>query len=140
MTAGCKKDQEAQNVTGRQVKRSEIKSRLAALYQVFGDIYGSEKLVLRASKLGVLNQVRSNRLGEQVLALQKLIQGDPTLEKPPRIAEIPEILDALEDELAQVVARRIVEEELERKIAEKVQERQEQYLNDMKVQVRSCWI
>ena len=135
MTAGCKKDQEAQNVTGRQVKRSEIKSRLAALYQVFGDIYGSEKLVLRASKLGVLNQVRSNRLGEQVLALQKLIQGDPTLEKPPRIAEIPEILDDLEDELAQVVARRIVEEELERKIAEKVQERQEQYLNDMKVQV-----
>ncbi len=135
MTAGCKKDQEAHNVTGRQLKRSEIKSRIAALYQVFGDIYGSEKLVLRASKLGVLNQVRSNRLGEQVLALQKLIQGDPTLEKPPRIAEIPEILDDLEDELAQVVARRIVEEDLERKIAEKVQERQEQYLNDMKVQV-----
>lgn len=135
MTGGCKNDQEAHNVTSRQVKRNEIKSRIAALYQVFGDIYGSEKLVLRASKLGVLRQVRSNRLGEQVLALQKLIIGDPTLEKPPRIQEIPEILDDLEDALAQVVARRLVEEDLERKIAEKIQERQEQYLNDMKVQV-----
>ncbi|HHV34444.1 MAG TPA: ATP-dependent protease, Lon family [Syntrophomonadaceae bacterium] len=135
MAGECKNDQDAHNVTGRNITRSEIKSRIVALYQVYGDIYGSEKLVLRASKLGVLKQVRSNRLGEQVLALQKLIQGDPTLKKPPRIAEIPEILDDLEDDIAQVIARRLVEEDLERKIAEKIQERQEQYLNDMKVQV-----
>jgi ATP-dependent Lon protease len=131
----CKNDRESLNVNDREIKRNEIKSRIAALYQVFGEIYGSEKMVLRASKLGVLRQIRSNRLGERVLALQKLIQGDPTLEKPPRLQEIPQILDDLEDALAQVVARRLVEEDLERKITEKVQERQTQYLNDMKAQL-----
>ncbi|MGB4504768.1 MAG: Lon family ATP-dependent protease [Syntrophaceticus sp.] len=139
MAGELKNDQEALqetlHVTSKQIKRNELKSRIAALYQVFSDIYGSENLVLRASKLGVLRQIRSNRLGEQVLALQKLINGDPTLKKPPRLQEIPEILDDLEDSLAQVIARRLVEEDLERKITEKIQERQEQYLNDMKVQL-----
>lgn len=134
MTA-CNQNQESQDLFNKQVKRSEIKSRITALYHVLGDIYGSEKLVLRASKLGVVKQMRSKRLGEQVLALQKLIHGDPTLKKAPLIKEIPEILDDLEDALAQAVARRVVEEDLERKIAEKLQERQEQYLNDMKAQL-----
>lgn len=134
MTA-CNQNQESQDLFNKQVKRSEIKSRITALYHVLGDIYGSEKLVLRASKLGVVTQMRSRRLGEQVLALQKLIHGDPTLKKAPLIKEIPEILDDLEDALAQAVARRVVEEDLERKIAEKLQERQEQYLNDMKAQL-----
>ncbi|MDD4359422.1 MAG: Lon family ATP-dependent protease [Syntrophaceticus sp.] len=135
MSGGCNNEQETQNIAHKQIKRNEIKSRITALYQVLGEIYGSEKLVLRASKLGVLKQIRSNRLGEQVLALQKLVHGDPTLGKPPRMAEIPQILDELEDDLSQIVARHLVEEDLERKIAEKLQERQEQYLNDMKVQV-----
>lgn len=135
MTGRCEKDQETQDITSKRVTRNEIKSRIVALYQVLGEIYGSERLVLRASKLGVLKQIRSNRLGEQVLALQKLVQGDLTLKKAPRIIEIPEILDELEDTLAQLVARRLVEEDLERKISERLQERQEQYLNEMKVQV-----
>ena len=124
-------------VTGsfdKQVKRTEIKSYHRP-YQVLGDIYGSERLVLRAIKLGVVKQMRSKRMGEQVMALQKLIHGDPTLEKAPQIKEIPEILDELEDTLAQAVARRLVEEDLERKISEKLQERQEEYLNDMKAQL-----
>ncbi len=133
--AAEKQNQESQDLFDKQVKRTEIKSRITALYQVLGDIYGSERLVLRAIKLGVVKQMRSKRMGEQVMALQKLIHGDPTLEKAPQIKEIPEILDELEDTLAQAVARRLVEEDLERKISEKLQERQEEYLNDMKAQL-----
>ncbi len=133
--AAEKQNQESQDLFDKQVKRTEIKSRITALYQVLGDIYGSERLVLRAIKLGVVKQMRSKRMGEQVMAMQKLIHGDPTLEKAPQIKEIPEILDELEDTLAQAVARRLVEEDLERKISEKLQERQEEYLNDMKAQL-----
>ncbi len=134
MTAQSKMDQEAyQKEEDR--KGYGLKGRIDALYQIFGELYGSEKLVLRASKLGVLQEVRSNRLGERVLALQKLVKGDLTLNKIPTRSTIPDILDDLEEDLAQVVARRVVEEDLEIKIAEKIQERQEQYLNDMKEQV-----
>lgn len=117
------------------VKKYEVKNRVAALYAILGDIYGSERLVLRASKLGVLEIMRSPRLAEQVLALQKLIHGDPTLEKVPPAGKISGILSQLEDELAQVIARRIVEEDVEKKINETIKERQEEYLNDMRAQV-----
>ncbi|MFY9139516.1 MAG: Lon family ATP-dependent protease [Thermacetogeniaceae bacterium] len=133
--AADKQKQESQDLFDKQIKRSELKSRVTALYHVLGDIYGSERLVLRAIKLGVVKQMRSKRLGEQVMALQKLIHGDPTLERAPLIKEIPDILDELEDTLAQIVARRLVEEDLERKITEKLQERQEEYLNDMRAQL-----
>ncbi len=113
----------------------EMRRQVAALYAILGDIYGTEKLVLRASKLGILEAMRSSCLGQQVLALQKLVFGDPTLEKVPSLEEIPAFLKEMEEELAQVVARRVVEEDIEKKIAEKIQERQEQYLRDMKVQV-----
>jgi len=132
MQGGCKQE----NYTDKQsTSKQGIKGRVTALYQVLADIYGSERLVIRASKLGVLESMRSNKVREQVLALQKLIQGDPTLEKTPQTKEIPAILDKLEDTLAQTVARRVVEEELERKIAEKIQERQDQYLNEIREQL-----
>lgn len=113
----------------------DLKGRVAALYSILGEIYGSERLVLRASKLGVLEAIQSSSTPEQVLALQKLVRGDPTLEKKPSIKQIPAVLQDLEDTLAQMVARRVVEDDLEKKIAEKIQERQDQYLRDMKAQV-----
>jgi ATP-dependent Lon protease len=112
-----------------------VRKRVIALFNILSEIYGSERLVMRANKLGVLEAMRSTRLSEQVLALEKLIQGDPTLSKSPLVRDIPSILDGLEDELAQIVARRVVEEDLEKKIAAKIQERQEQYMDDMKMQV-----
>lgn len=115
--------------------RKELEKQVTALYGILGDLYGSEKLVLRASKLGILESLHSSNLTEQVLALQKLILGNPTLEEVPSFQEIPAILAELEEELAQIVARRAVEEDIEKKITEKIQERQEQYLKDMKLQV-----
>ncbi len=112
----------------------ELKTQVAALLGILGDLYGTEKLVLRASKLGVLEALNSRELTKQVLALQKLVFGDPTLE-PPSLKEVPAILQEVEEELSHIVARRLVEEELEKKIAEKLQERQEEYLRDVKLQV-----
>jgi len=60
-----------------------------------------------------------------VLALQKLVHGDPTLEKKPVARQIQGVLKGIEDALAQMVARRVVEDDLEKKIAEKIQERQD---------------
>ena len=90
----------------------KLKERVAALYSILGEIYGSERLVLRASKLGVLETMQSSDLPEQVLTLQKLVNGDPTLEKKPSARQIPTVLKNIEDALAQMVARRVVEDDI----------------------------
>lgn len=114
------------NITDRQV---------AALYNLLCDIYGTDKIILKASKLEALDLMRSQDLEDRVLALQKLIFEDPTINDKPKKEEIPGILATIQDEIADYIARRTVEDKLEQKIAERMQERHEEYVQDIRRQV-----
>lgn len=114
---------------------NQLGRRVAALYEILGELFGADQLVLRASKLEALELLRSPRLAERVLGLQKLVYDDPTLEKVPPMREIPRVLAAIEDALADLVARRSVEEQLERKIAERMQQRHEEYVQELRAQI-----
>ncbi|MFZ5631966.1 MAG: Lon family ATP-dependent protease [Bacillota bacterium] len=115
--------------------QSQLARQVNALYGMISNIYGSDKLVLRAGKLNALQLMRSERLEDRVLALQKLVFEDPTLDTAPSREEIPEILQQLEDEVADTIARRTVEEDIEKKVNEKLQLRHEDYLREIRMQV-----
>lgn len=121
----------------RRVKQAddEIKRQVAALYGLYSGIIGSEKLVLKAGKLDALHLMRSENVCDRVLALQKLVFEDPTVDKAPSIEEIPAILEEIEDELADLMARRTVEDKIEKKIAEKMEEKHQEYIKEIKMQV-----
>ena len=106
-----------------------------SLFGLLVDVMGSEKLVLKAGKLDALEQMRSEDVAERVLALQKLILENPTLDKKPTLEEIPTILDELEEEIADMMARRTVEDKIEKKIVEKMEERHQEYVKDIRLQV-----
>lgn len=109
--------------------------QVSALYNILCDIIGTDRLVLKASKLEALKLLRSEVLAERVLALEKLVYEDPTLDEVPKEEEIPRILEGIQEEIADYIARRSVEERLERKIAEKMQERHEEYIQEIRMQV-----
>ncbi len=113
----------------------QLKRRVASLYGLYSGIIGSEKVVLKAGKLDALDLLRSDHLPERVLALQKLVFEDPTVNKVPALDEIPAVLEEIEDELADLMARRAVEDKLEKKIAEKMEERHREYVQEIKMQV-----
>lgn len=109
--------------------------RIDALMELIISIYGSEKIVLKASKLGALTLLRSSKPRQRVLGLQRLILEDPTLKDPPEEESIPGLLEELEEELAGQLARRSLEESINQKVRRKVEERHEEYLQDIKRQV-----
>ncbi|CEP68962.1 Sporulation protease LonC [Moorella glycerini] len=115
--------------------RHLLERQVAALYGILCDIYGTDKVVLRASKLEALDLIRSGDLAARVLALEKLIYEDPTINDLPAEEEIPQVLTALQEELADFIARRTVEEKLEQRIAERMQERHEEYIQEIRRQV-----
>ena len=125
---------ESTKTTGRR-SSTTLERRVDALEQVLIQIYGPERLILRAGKLQALKQLRSEDLGLKVLALEKLILDDPGITHVPTRREIPKILSHLEDELADMIARRTLEDELEKKIAERMQERHEEYVRDIRNQI-----
>ncbi|MGI9861053.1 Lon family ATP-dependent protease [Moorella naiadis] len=112
-----------------------LSRQVSALFNVLCDIYGTDKVVLKASKLETLDLMRSEVLAERVLALQKLVYEDPTITSVPAEEDIPGILVAIQEEIAEFIARRTVEDKLEQRITEKMQERHEDYIQEIRRQV-----
>ena len=67
--------------------------------------------------------------------MQRLVYEDPTLDKVPKETEIPSVLDDIEEEIADLIARKTVEDKIEKKIAERMQTRHEEYVKEIKMQV-----
>ncbi|TYO96438.1 Lon family ATP-dependent protease [Desulfallas thermosapovorans] len=116
-------------------EREQLRRQVNSLFNLLSDLYGSDKIVLRAGKLNILQAMRSDYLPEQVLALQKLVFEDPTIETVPELDDIPGILDEIENEIADIIARRTLEDELEKKINERLQQRHEEYVREIKMQI-----
>lgn len=106
-----------------------------ALYTMLTNIHGSDRLVLKATKLEALDLMRSNDLPQRVLGLQRLATGDPTLENPPKLSEINDVLNQVEDQIAEVLMRRSVEDKIEKKINDRMQQRYEEYIREIKQQI-----
>ena len=107
---------------------------VAALYEVLASAIGADKMVLRAGKLDALKLMRSSVLPERILALQRLVFEDPTLERLPQPGKYREAIGEIEDGLADLVAQRSVEEKIESKVNLKMVERHNEYLKDLKLE------
>lgn len=116
-------------------EKDQLQRQVNSLFNVLADIYGSDKIVLRAGKLNVLQMMRSEQLPERVLALQKLVFEDPTLDTVPETEDLPDILEEIEEEIADIIARRTVEDELDKKINERLQQRHEDYVQEIRMQI-----
>lgn len=119
----------------RLMDEEQLVRQVAAIYALLSNLYGSDKLILKAGKLDALKLMRSEVLGERVLALQRIVFEDPTIDNVLTLNEIPEVINEIEEEIADLIARKTVEDKIEKKIAEKMQQRQEDYLKEIKIQV-----
>ena len=109
--------------------------QVSAMFTLLSGIVGPDNIVLRAGKLDALNLMRSNAIKDRIIALQRLVFEDPTIEGPIEDDEIEGIMDTVEDEIADIVARKKVEDKIEKKITDKMQQRHEDYVKEIKMQV-----
>ncbi|SHH08620.1 Lon family ATP-dependent protease [Desulfosporosinus lacus] len=123
------------NLGDRLQDEEEWIREVEALYVLLSNYYGTDKLVLKASRLEALKLMRSDELVERVAGLRKIVSDDPTDQQIPKIQEIPQILDEIEEQIADLIARRAVEDRLERVVSEKMQERHQDYVKEIKMNV-----
>ncbi|HHW15328.1 MAG TPA: ATP-dependent protease, Lon family, partial [Firmicutes bacterium] len=116
-------------------EEEQQKRQVTALFGLLSSLYGSDKLILKAGKLEALQLMRSPDLRERVMALERLVYEDPTIDELPPVEEIPAVLNQVEDEIADLLARKTVEDKLEKKISERMQERHEDYVKEIKLQI-----
>lgn len=127
--------QPPQDSLAEMAPKDELDRKIDMIFTLLVDYYGSDKLVIKAGKMDALHLVRSPEKGERVLALQKIIFENPTLTKPPAEKEIPAILDTLTEKMSDILARRSLEADLEQKVADRLEENHQDYIQDIRRQV-----
>ena len=113
----------------------QLSADVDALYELVIDLWGADHLVLKGAKLGIMDLINSQDMGERILGLEKLVFQNPILDKVPSKKEIPAVLDKIKEEISSQMARRITEDQIERMINEKIADRQDEYIQDIKRQV-----
>lgn len=117
------------------VSPDDLDRRLRAFYDLMVQIYGPERLVLKAGKLMALKDLRDADPSRRLLGLKKIVYEDPSLTELTPPEGILGELSRLEDELSEVLARRTLEDDLEKRIAERMQVRHEEYVRDIRMQI-----
>ncbi len=112
----------------------EMGRYVSALYDVLANTIGSDKLVLRAGKMNALKMMRSGALPDRICALQRLVFEDPTIERVTGRPSFRRALGEIEEQLADLIAQKNVEDSIERKINTKMIERHQDYLKDLKLE------
>ncbi|WP_461371515.1 Lon family ATP-dependent protease, partial [Candidatus Darwinibacter acetoxidans] len=82
-----------------------------------------------------LELMQSDKIEDRILALERLVHDDPTIVDQRTPEEAAQVLQELEDYLADLLAKRTVEEELEQKVSAKLQERHLEYIKEVRMQV-----
>ena len=112
-----------------------IDREIDAIYAVLVDLMGTEKLVIQAGKMKALPLLRSKDRCERVLALQRILDEDPMISPAPKEAQLPEVLELLSERVADLLARRNVEDHIEKKVNEKLEKDHQDYVDDIRQQV-----
>ncbi|WP_315003986.1 S16 family serine protease [uncultured Selenomonas sp.] len=115
----------------------QIDEEIATIFRMLADTMGTEHLVIQAGKMNAMALMRSEDRRERVLALMRILEEDPLLSPPPSEAELPEILSRMTEQVAGILARRDLEDRIERKVNEKLEKDHEEYVDDIRRQVIS---
>ena len=118
------------------MQREQLETKIAALFALLSDLFTTDNLVVKAGKLGVLDCLESDEPNQQIIALQKIIFDNPTLDHVPSdFSSKLELLVKLEEELTDQLANKLAKNKLENKINSKLAEKEKQYFEKLRKEV-----
>jgi ATP-dependent Lon protease len=109
--------------------------RVDSLYDKLQQFYGTQELVLKANKLDAIELMNSTSLPERILALRRILSEDPTISLLPHSEDLAAETTALEDLFSEMYTRRLIEEDLHHSIQQKMDEKHNEYIQDIKLQI-----
>lgn len=123
------------NKEDEKIKLDPLDRDINMLYELVANVMGADNLVITAGKMDALKFMRSDVRGERLLALNRIIYKNPSLNQVPSDKEIPAEIARLTEDLADLMARRTMEDKIEKRISEKLEQEHADYVKDIRLQV-----
>ncbi len=109
--------------------------RINALFKQLETLYGTQDFILRASKMDAVDLINSQQDIDRILALQKLLEENPTLNEVETHEDLGGLLDHLDQLIAEKYTYRAMEDQLEQRVQTKMEEKYDQYLQEIRLEV-----
>lgn len=116
-------------------RQDKLQFRVENLYDKLHQFYGTQELVLKANKLDAIELINSDTLEDKILALRRILLEDPTIGSLLCPDKLSIELAALEEIFSGLYTRRQIEEELQNSIQQKMDEKHNEYIQDIKLQI-----
>ena len=130
-----KKDVSLNEAAEKKPPQDPLDREIETIFNLLVEEWGADQIVIKAGKLDAMALLRSEKRGERVLAMERLVEADPTIDHVPSDKEIPEILTLLSEHIADKIARRTMEDKIEQQIEKKLEENHNDYVKDIRKQV-----
>lgn len=135
--------EEFKDMLGRLLHREEgkngeadaLKKEVDAIYRIYVGAIGAEELIVAAGKYGALPYLHAEDPKSRLIGLERLIMKSQDFNLPLPDEEVPLVMDTLEDHLADLLARKAVEEQLERKVARLLDTKHKEYVEKLRREV-----
>ncbi|MEN6324839.1 MAG: Lon family ATP-dependent protease [Syntrophomonas sp.] len=114
---------------------TQLHWRIECLYKNLANIYGTQGLILRASKLEAIDLMSSSRQEDRIIALERILQENPGIVSLNENEDLAAIIERLEDRVADDYARKNIEEKIQQRIQEKMDQKYSDYIRDIKLQI-----
>ena len=117
-------------------RKEQLETKIAALFALLSDLYSTDNLLVKAGKLDILDDLDSDEINQQLIALQKIVLDNPTLDNLPSSNNAKlELVDKLEEELVAQQSQKLAKEKIEEKINDKLAEKEQEYLKKLRQEV-----
>lgn len=123
------------DINAKKAPQDPLDREIETIFNLLVEEWGADQIVIKAGKLDAMALLRSEKRGERVLAMERLVEADPTIDHVPLDKEIPEILTILSEHIADQIARRTMEDKIEQQIEKKLEENHNDYVKDLRKQV-----
>jgi ATP-dependent Lon protease len=118
-----------------EIRQDDLKKQIDAIYRIFAGTVGTEELILHAGKYDAFKYLHDEDPKARIVGLQRLILESRDFNLPVADEDIPIILHTLEDRLAELLARKAVEQQLERKVAHLMETKHQEYVDELRKEV-----
>lgn len=104
------------------------------LYGVYTGIVGAERMILEAGRVNALSYLHAEDSRSRLVGLARMVLEDADIPIPASW-EVAGLLDRVENRLSDLLARQAVEERLEQKINDTLEEKHQEYVRDLRMEL-----
>lgn len=126
---------DAEGLYGQIGGSGEINRQVSALYDIVSHLIGKDRVSERLMKLEAEDFVQSEKVEDRIVALHRIVFNSKEQAPTLQTHDVSSTLKAIESQVADLLARRAVESRLEKEMAKKIEEKQLQYMEEMKLQL-----